>query len=205
MIMESRVSAIILAAGKSTRMGHPKALVKFNGGSFLQTIMKNFNQAGVEDIVVVLGHDSETIAEKLRLPDKPLVINENYEMGQFSSFQTGIRALSKHTTGVFLALVDQPQIGAEVIRSLLASFLANPDRILIPTYRGHRGHPTVFPGRLFEEIRTAPATISARDILTDHQADILELEVQDESILWNINTKSDLQQIQRRMTTLKED
>lgn len=199
--MELKVSAIILAAGQSTRMGYPKALAQFDGRSFLRTVMMHFEQAGVKDLMVVLGHESGRITQELSLEETGFVINDNYEMGQFSSFQTGVRALPKDVTGVFLALVDQPQIGAEVIRTVRASFSAKPERIVLPTYRGRRGHPTLFPCRLFEEIRAAPPTISARDILAAHQGDILEVDVPDESILWNINTERDLKRIQHRMKT----
>lgn len=193
------ISAIILAAGKSTRMGYPKALVNFGGRPFLHNVTENFSRAGIENVLVVLGHQSEKIATELALPPHSFVVNEKYEMGQFSSLQAGIRELDDETEGAFLALVDQPQIGAEVIRGLLASFSVNPKHIVLPTYRGKRGHPTLFPRKLFEEIKTAPPTISARDILTKHQSDILEVETNDESILWNINSEQDFHWVQRRM------
>jgi len=201
--METKVSTIILAAGQSTRMGYPKALTQFEGRSFLHTVMGHFEQVGMDDILVVLGHEAQRIRRELRLPQSRLVINENYKMGQFSSFQVGVRALSEDIAGAFLALVDQPQIGADVIRSVLASFSANPEQIVIPAYRGKRGHPTLFPRRLFEEISAAPTSISARDILAAHQADILEVDVQDESIMWNINTESDLERVQQRVKKMR--
>ena len=87
-------------------MGKPKALVKYGEKSFLETVIGNFQNAGLEEIIVVLGFAAEDILAKLRLPSVQIVIKENYSLGQLSSFQAGLGCLGSDVDGVFLALVD---------------------------------------------------------------------------------------------------
>lgn len=194
------ISVIILAAGESTRMGEPKALVKFGEKSFLETVIDNFQKAGIEKILAVLGFAAEEIAKQLKLRHDLYVINENYQLGQFSSFQTGVKQLGPAISGTFLALVDQPQIGAPVIKKLLNAFHKNfsSNKIMVPTYQGKRGHPPIFPKTLFSEILFAPPSQTAADIIRKDHGRVLEVETEDECILWNINNKHDLDEVRER-------
>ncbi len=187
------ISAIILAAGKSTRMGKLKPLVRFSKQTFLETILQNFNNAGIKDVLIVLGHSADQIAKKLELPPDNFTINKNYHFGQFSSVQAGMKNLKSNCTGVFLALVDQPQIGSNVLGKIRKNFEENPDKIIIPTYNGKRGHPPVLPKWLFHEILIANPTQKTSEIIRSHPDKVYELKIGDESILWNINTKQDLE------------
>jgi len=190
------ISAIILAAGKSTRMGEPKPLVRFGKLTFLETILQNFKNAGIEDISIVLGHKADQVAKELNLSPNDFIINKNYQFGQFSSVQTGVKNLQPNCTGVFLALVDQPQIGSNVLAKLRKNFEENPDKIVIPTFKGKRGHPPVLPKWLFPEILTAnSATQKTSAIIHSHWDKVYELEIGYENILWNMNTKRDLKKI----------
>ena len=186
-------SAIILAAGESTRMGEPKPLVRFGKLTFLETVRQNVKNAGIEDISIVLGHKADQITKELNLSPNDFIINHNYQFGQFSSVKTGVKNLKPNCTGVFLALVDQPQIGSNVLAKLRKNFEENPDKIVIPTFKGKRGHPPVLPKWLFPEIITANSTTQKTSaIIHSHPDKIYELEINDESILWNINTKEAL-------------
>jgi molybdenum cofactor cytidylyltransferase len=179
-------------------MGEPKALVRFGRHFFLETIVANFRTAGIENPVVVLGHDAAHIQEKLGHLASRFVINKDYPCGQFSSVQTGVAALPADVEGVFLALVDQPQIGSQIIAMLKEAFLATSQKIVIPTCNGRRGHPPILPRALFEEIASAPPTENAAAIIRRHRELIREIETGDESILWNINTKQELQNLRAR-------
>ena len=189
------ISAIILAAGESTRMGEPKPLVKFGQHSFLEAILQNFRNAGIEDVLIVLGHESERIIEELKLPVDNYTINKNYQLGQFSSVQQGVKNLNSKCTGAFLALVDQPQISTKVLINICKVFEENANKIVIPTFRGKRGHPPVLPKWLFHEILTANPTQKTSEIIRNHPHKVCELKIDDESILWNMNTKQDLEKI----------
>lgn len=189
------ISAIILAAGESTRMREPKPLVRFGKQTFLETILQNFKNAGIEDILIVLGHKADQITKKLNLSPDDFTVNKNYQFGQFSSVQTGVKNLQPNCTGVFLALVDQPQIGSDIIAKIRKNFEDNPDKIVIPTLKGKRGHPPVLPKWLFHEILTANATLKTSAIIRNYAHKVSEVEIDDDSILWNMNTKQDLEKI----------
>lgn len=193
------LAAIILAAGESRRMGEPKALVRFGAKTFLETIVANFQDAGIEKLVVALGHDAVNILEKVQHLPVQFVINQNYSLGQFSSLQTGVAILPPETSGVFLALVDQPQIGAQVFALLKDAFLSDPQKIVVPTFAGLRGHPTILPRALFGKILSAPVTETAAKIIRRHSHLIREIQIESESILWNINTQEELAEIHRRL------
>lgn len=189
------LAAIILAAGKSTRMGEPKALVRFRKKSFLETIVENFKNAGIENVLTVLGHAATDISKELNLSSKNFVVNSNYQLGQFSSFQTGVRNLPSEAVGTFLVLVDQPQIDTKLIKEIQAAFLGHSEQIVIPTCKGKRGHPPIFPRAFFPEILGMASSQTAADFIHRHADDIFEVEVGNERILWNINTKQDLHRL----------
>jgi len=200
-----RIAAIILAAGESVRMGEPKALARYGAETFLHTIVRNLKTAAVHEIVIVLGHDAQTVAAVLHLLPEQYVINTSYRSGQFSSFQTGVRQVAEGTQGVFLCLVDQPQIPATVLQQVKTTFLSRPGSIVIPTFRGKRGHPPIFPRRLFSEIIGAPTGITAKTLMEKHADTIVEVEVDDEAILWNLNTKADLARARRHFLLKQTD
>ncbi len=189
------LSAIILAAGESTRMDQPKPLANFGKNTFLHIILQNFKNAGIEDVVIVLGHESERIIEELNLCADSYTINKNYKLGQFSSVQKGVKNLNRTCSGAFLALADQPQIGSNVFTKISKVFGENPNKIVIPTFNGKRGHPPVLPKWFFREILSATPNQKTSEIIRSHPDKVYELEIDDESILWNINTKADLERV----------
>jgi molybdenum cofactor cytidylyltransferase len=193
------VSAIILAAGKSTRMGEPKALLKFGKQSFLETSIANFRAADIENIIVVLGHNAEIILQNVNPSLAQFVINHNYQLGQFSSFQVGIRKLQPEAEGVFLALADQPQIGVSVIAQIVNAFYKNPERIVIPVFNGKRGHPPIFPKRLFSEILSSPPSQITSDVIRSNSELVYEVQIDDVRILRDIDTKEELLQIRKEL------
>src|SRR5438105_2241528 len=134
------IAAIVLAAGKSERMGRPKALLPIRGTTFLENILSAISQSSIEHTVVVVGHHRNEIAERLDLPD--VVFNPDYEQGMITSFQAGIRALPPGTRGALLFLVDHPIVESATIESLVAAFV--PGRIVLPVFEGRRGHPVLF-------------------------------------------------------------
>src|SRR5262245_19805176 len=120
---DAMIPAIVLAAGKSTRMGRPKAALPLPGGdTFLSRIVRTFHAAGVDDVVVVLGHEAAAIAEACAQEPAQAryVVNPEYEQGQFSSLLKGLNAVDRPgVTGVLLTLVDVPLVTADTVRAVL--------------------------------------------------------------------------------------
>ncbi len=179
-------AGVILAAGESSRMGFPKALLPYRGATFLEYLV-GLLSGRVDPLFLVLGHDADRIRAATRLPPNVRVlINENYQRGQLSSLHTAIRALeATATAGLLVALVDHPCIGAEVVEALLTVFAAERPDVLVPTFEGRRGHPMIFSARLFPELLEAPLEQGARAVVRRHA--VREIAVSDPGILADID------------------
>jgi len=203
---------VILAAGKSERMGAPKVLQSFLGESFLSRIAAALRAAGVERIVLVLGHQAAQLQTQLpSVVGLQVVTNHDYEAGQFSSLQAGMRALPPQCAGTLLCLIDQPHLFASTYQQILSSARSAPTQVVIPIYNCHRGHPLYLPARLFAEILQANAadslsrlcsisrlrSIKLRNILAQKPEQITTVAVADPGILEDIDTPADLHRLEQ--------
>ena len=184
-------SAIVLAAGKSERMGRPKALLPFRGRTFLENILDAIARSSIQHSLVVVGHHREEIASRLHLPN--LIFNPDYEQGMITSFQTGIRALPADCTGALLFLVDHPLVDAETINVLVANFVAG--RILVPVFNGRRGHPVLFSAEILQEILVLPASQGANIVVRKDPGRIVEVPVDTPGILVDVDTPEDFERL----------
>ena len=185
------ISAIVLAAGKSERMGRPKALLPFRGRTFLGNILDAISHTSIEDTFVVLGHHRAEIEQSLSLPS--VVFNPNYEQGMITSFQAGIRALSWDASGAFLFLVDHPVVEPATIEAMIMNLA--PNRIVLPTFEGRRGHPVLFSSEVLEEILALPSTEGANIVVRKNPARIVEVPVSTPGILVDIDTPEQFEKL----------
>lgn len=198
MLVRNKIAALILAAGKSQRFGSPKVLASFNGIPFLRRMRIQLQQAGITDLFLILGFQAERIIPQL--PDSEhfnLVINPDYELGQFFSLRMGLQALPEEVDAVLMCLIDQPHIRAETYRALLQSSRENKNAVIIPTFQGKGGHPIVLPSSLFRAILAAPEHFTLRDVLAQNKGRTLRVEVNDAGILKDIDTPADLNRLER--------
>ena len=185
------ISAIVLAAGKSERMGRPKALLPFRGRTFLGNILDAISHTSIEDTFVVLGHHRAEIEQSLPLPS--VVFNPNYEQGMITSFQAGVRALSWDASGAFLFLVDHPVVEPATIEAMIMNLA--PNRIVLPTFEGRRGHPVLFSSEVLEEILALPSTEGANIVVRKNPARIVEVPVSTPGILVDIDTPEQFEKL----------
>jgi molybdenum cofactor cytidylyltransferase len=193
------LTAVILSAGESSRMGSPKALLPCRGKPFLEHLLGVLRQAmasqpsaeagrGIGEIRVVLGAHTAEISDALRLPPSLVVVNPEWKQGQLSSIQAAISSVADDSSdGVMLFLVDHPLISADLVRKLAAEFYGSGRAIVVPTFRGKRGHPVIFARRLFRELLEAPAEQGARAVVWAHADKVLEVPTEEEGILLNLN------------------
>jgi molybdenum cofactor cytidylyltransferase len=208
------LAVVILSAGESRRMGRPKALVPFPdifnfnekqaGLTPAPTAQKTFLEhlievtrhprAGV--LRVVVGAHAAEIRARVKLDDGALVFNSDWQRGQLSSLQAAIRSLpAGKAEGMLICLVDHPLISPGLVASLIKAFDRDKNRIVIPTYRGKRGHPVIFPSALFEELLAASPEVGARAVINAHANDVTEVPVEEEGVLLNLNDPESLKQI----------
>jgi CTP:molybdopterin cytidylyltransferase MocA len=191
------IAGIILAAGEGKRIGQNKALLKFQDKTFVELIVDSMAQCGCAPIIVVLGAEVQSIKASLKKSSIKFALNENWRLGQFTSVKTGLSQLPPKIPGVMVALVDHPVVQKETYHSLCDKFSDNLNEIVIPIYKGKRGHPVVIPETIFREILGSPDDISLKDIIRKHNDLVYEQMVDDPGILRDIDTQNDLRMIKK--------
>lgn len=199
------IAVVILSAGESRRMGQPKALLPFpenfpsaqsqrtqTAQTFLEHLIEVTRHPRADILRVVVGAHTEEIRARVKLQNDAIVVNENWEKGQLSSLQAAIRSLpAEKTEGMLVCLVDHPLISPQLVSLLLETFERDKNKIVIPTYRGKRGHPVIFPSALYKELlavrQDAPENIGARAVVRAHAADVVEVPVNEEGVVVNLN------------------
>jgi molybdenum cofactor cytidylyltransferase len=193
------IPAIVLAAGKSSRMGRTKALLSVGSSheTFLTRIIRVLRQGGIDHIVIVIGGDAAAVRASLPRDDVSLVAVENprYEEGQLSSLLVGLAAVDERhddVDAVMVTLVDLPLISAATVRSVLDAFRAKPDAPLVRPRRGQRyGHPVIFNRSIFGELRLADPSTGAKPVVRAHAAEEVNVDVDDDGAFIDIDTPED--------------
>lgn len=184
------VAGLVLAAGESTRMGgFPKPLLHADGQRFVERILGTLSAAGVEDRVVVVGHEADAVRERADLSGARVVHNGDYESGMLSSVQAGVRAIAgADREALLLWPVDFPFPPASVVRELVAVFREERPDVVVPAVDGDRGHPALFAASTFEGLLSAPPDEGARAVVYAEDTDVRELATDDERILVDVDT-----------------
>jgi len=192
-VLMMRIAAIVLAAGKSERMGQNKLLLRLNGNTLIGNILDAIAAANVDERVVVLGHKPQQVIEaiKPRLGEVKTVINEDYEQGMTSSFQKGLRLVG-FVDAAFLFLGDEPILDKNFLNVMIQQMENNLDRVLIvsPIHKGKKGHPLLFHRRLFGEILGLKESETIRDVVHKHADRLLTIEAPEWTIM-DIDTPED--------------
>lgn len=185
------IPAIVLAAGKSTRMGRPKATLPLAAETFLSRIVHTFHDAGIDDVVIVVGHQAEGIIESLSRTSQAVrfVLNPEYERGQFSSMQKGLEAVDRSdTSAALVTLVDVPLVTPATVRAVVARYLEAKVSIVRPTRGIEHGHPVLIDRSLFATLRGADPNLGAKSIVRAHASSEGDIAIDDEGAYLDIDT-----------------
>lgn len=192
----SPIAAVLLAAGESQRMGSVKALLKWDNLTFIETIFERLPRERLCEKWLVLGHEYRHILQVIDLPrDFRLIQNPHPETGQLVSIQLAIRQISYEAAGMLLILVDHPAVTAVTYRMLIDAATKHPEQIIIPEYRGRRGHPVYFSCRFYDDLLNASAEVGAREVVHRHSDQVINLKVDDPGILKDIDTPADYKKL----------
>jgi len=188
------ITAIILAAGQSTRMGSPKMLLPWGNITVIEHVMSVFSKAGIEDILVVTGGAHEQVDEviagcKNKYPVRS-VYNENYSNREMlDSIQCGLQQVTDKSVGaVMIGLGDQPQVEERSVRLLRDAYLQTQSPLIVPSFKMRRGHPWLAAKSLWSEILAMHSPQTPRDFLNAHAQDIQYIDVDTSSILADLDT-----------------
>lgn len=167
------ISSIVLAAGTSSRMGRPKALLDWGGQPLVCYQVRQLREAGADEVIVVLGHRSDEINREMRREDCRVMNNPRYHTGRSSSLRIGAKAVNRDTEAILIVNVDQPR-PAVFLRALVAAHDAK-NAATRPVFDGHTGHPIVVSGWLRAELLEASEDDDGlRGILRRHAAELGE-------------------------------
>jgi molybdenum cofactor cytidylyltransferase len=190
--MHKNVTGIVLAAGLSTRMGALKQVLPIDGEPMVARVCRLLLDGGLDDIVVILGHEHQAVGRALRALPVRTLLNPAYRQGEMiSSVRTGLRALSPETLAALIALGDQPFVSVQTIRRLLAAYAEESPLICQPSYRGRPGHPILLQRALWPNVLDATPETTLRDIIRRHNARRSFVAVDDPGILHDLDRPDD--------------
>jgi molybdenum cofactor cytidylyltransferase len=182
------VSAILLAAGRASRMGKLKQLMPLGDSTILEQTLDSLLGSKLSDIVVVLGYKAEEIMKRISGRPVKIVVNPLYRKGMGTSIAAGLKFVDSQAEAVMLVLGDQPYVDSATIDRLIDAFTGSKKGIAIPTYKGQRGHPLIFDRKYEEPLSRLKGDIGGREIIRQNPEDILEVPVDSEGILIDIDT-----------------
>ena len=185
------LSAILLAAGESKRMGQLKQGLPLGNSTILEQSIDNLVHSKIDELIVVLGYRAQELREKVAGRPVKTVINPDYEQGMSTSIIAGLHLVDDKAQAVMFVLADQPFIDSKIVDKLIDEFSRTSKGIVIPTYRGRRGHPVIFAISYKEELLRLKGDVGGRQIIKEHPDDILEIPVDSEGINVDIDTVSD--------------
>jgi len=182
------ISAIVLAAGMSSRMGEPKALLPLGGEPMLARVLSTVRRSRAGETVVVLGFGADRVREGVGLDATTTVINPDFARGMSSSIRVALRAARPDAAGFLIVLGDQPFVSSATLDALIERHEASGAKILVPTVRGVRGNPVLVDRSLSGEMARIAGDVGCRAIFGHHRSEIVEVPVDDPGILVDIDT-----------------
>lgn len=195
-----RVAALALAAGRSSRMGAPnKLLAPLEDRPMIAHVVDRLLSAPLEPILVVLGHQAAEVRAALGARPVRFIDNPRFEGGMASSIRAGFQELPDGVHGALVMLGDMPFVPHAVLEALRAALPLDRPAIVVPITSGRRGHPVLFSRHFFEAMVALEGDRGARDLLHAHPEAIIEIEVDDDGVVFDVDTPPALAEAQRRL------
>ncbi|MCB9445865.1 MAG: putative selenium-dependent hydroxylase accessory protein YqeC [Ardenticatenaceae bacterium] len=186
--VHKRVTAVILAAGQSKRMGQTKQLLPWGETTVLGQVLRNVQATAVHHTLVVTGHEAEKVEQIAAQAGAETVFNPNYASGEMlSSLQTAVRHLPDNIAAVLVVLADQPMVEAGTIDQLLEAYWQQKGGLIAPVFQGQRGNPVLIDRAYFAELLDLPAGAAPRHLLRRHEADLYFVSMDNDSVLCDLD------------------
>lgn len=185
------VAPVVLAAGDSSRMGYPKALLPVGPHTFLSRILETLGTACPGEVTVVVGRHAEEIRSRTHNPNSRFIVNPRPELGQISSIQLALRSLEHECAGCLFWPVDQPMVPAPILSSLIGLFRNSDALIVMPCCGERRGHPVIFRNSLFQELLDWPEGKSPKELVSRLRQQTILLPTDNPAVAEDIDTPED--------------
>jgi molybdenum cofactor cytidylyltransferase len=188
------VAAIILAAGRSSRMGSHKLLLPYKGRPIVNWVLAAACASQADPVIIVLGHEAPQVDAALQAERWFLAIhNPWYVDGMSTSLKIGLAATPKDVDGAIILLGDQPHVTAEIINAMIAESAREPDAIIAASYQGRRGNPVLFPRQYFAELEAITGDEGGRSVLTRYPERVRLVEIDDALAGFDVDTPEEYQ------------
>ena len=188
------ISAIVLAAGRSIRMGSMKLVLPWGNSTVIGSVIATLLEAGLFDIYVVTGNNHKELEDALQKFDLNFCTNPDYLHGEMlSSVRVGLQCLGDDSEAAMIVLGDQPQVEAEVVCALMDRYQLTRNKIIVPSYKMHRGHPWLIDRSLWSELHDITIDQTLRDYLNKQQENISYVNVNTASVIMDLDTPGDYQ------------
>ena len=173
------VAAVIIAAGKSSRLGQSKQLLVLEGETLLQRAIRIAHEAGAKPVLVVLGAHREEIEARVDFAGSNIVVNPNWEEGMASSIRAGVEELAEEPgcSGVLLMICDQPRVTPEHLGRMIDASRQSETSAVASVYAGKRGIPAIFPRQAFAELLALRGDKGASRLLSEPDREVIEISL----------------------------
>lgn len=190
------IAAVVLAAGKSKRMGEPKMTLPFGKGTMVGAVVDTVSHACgcISSVTVVLGYHGDAVREALADFHVNFAINRKPDMGMLCSVKAGLKGAGE-ADAYLICLGDQPQICPDAINELIECAKQTDKGLIIPTHEGKRGHPILIRAKYVEEIINLPLTYGLNEILNRHPDDVMEMPFGKPCVTMDIDTPEDYERL----------
>jgi len=198
-----KISAILLGAGESKRMGKDKLFLPWGRTTVLEHCLKVLLRSRAGEVIVVLQESKGAIGEAGKSPKVKVVNNPDYLEGMSSSIRKGVRVADPKSAGILIAFGDMPFIRPQTINALIRAFEKAKRRIVVPMLHGRRGHPVIFPRTYEGELLRLEGDTGGRAILMKHPEAVLTIPVQSEGVLRDLDTWTDYEGALKKRPSLR--
>ncbi len=189
------IPGIILAAGKGLRMGQNKLLLPFNNKPILQHVLDTAAPTSLSPLILVVRPESNKLQKQINRGRAIVITNHDALKGYSSSLQAGLKAIPDQCAGAMFLLGDQPLLQVDTIEKLVHAFQKEPLRWIAPSWRGQRGNPVITPASWFDRIFALSGDTGPRKHLKDSAANLKTIEVDDEGVVFDIDSREDYERL----------
>ena len=200
------ISAVILAAGESRRMGKQnKLLLPVGGEALLVKLVKSVCASDVGQVLVVIGHEAEKIRRKLKESPLNFVYNPNFSEGMTTSIKSGVKEVSRECDGLLICLADMPLINTSDINQLIHAYVQNRIKekrlIVVPVFQGQRGNPVLFSSEFRNDILEHKKGSGCRGVIMNYPEYVKGIEMDNDNMLLDVDTLEDYQSVSESFVT----
>ena len=186
-----KISAILLGAGESKRMRKDKLSLPWGKKTILEHCLQTLLRSRVKEVVIVLNDQTKEINHRLGKKKIKVVVNPDYKKGMSTSIRCGLKALDPNSDGILIALGDQPFLKTRTINAIVGAFGRGEGKIIVPSFKGRRGHPVIFHRKYEEELLRLRGDAGGKTIIMKHPEDVHIIQVKSEGVIRDIDIWED--------------